>query len=170
LHKDLPDSTFTIAGTGTDADRLKKLATTLELHDSVRWLGGVPQEQLWTYYERCTVFVFPSLHDSAGTVILEALSQALPVICLDTGGPGEILPPSCGFKVPVQNRSEEEVVADLKTAMKMLADSPELRARMGRCALEFATGCTWTKIVSGAYAHIEQSIGKARNMSVEPNE
>jgi len=170
LHKERPDSTFTIAGDGTDSGLLKELADTLGLRNCVHWLGNIPHEQLRRYYNGHTAFVFPSLHDSGGTVILEALSQALPVICLDAGGPGEILLPSCGVKVSVENRSEEEVVADLKTAMRMLADNPELRARMGRRALEFATECTWKKVVSGAYAHIEQSIGKARNMPIKPSE
>ena len=32
------------------------------------------------------LFLFPSLHDSGGFVVLEALSHGLPVVCLDLGG------------------------------------------------------------------------------------
>jgi glycosyltransferase involved in cell wall biosynthesis len=36
---------------------------------------------------RANVFLFPSLHDEAGWVVLEAFANGLPVICLDVGGP-----------------------------------------------------------------------------------
>jgi glycosyltransferase involved in cell wall biosynthesis len=113
---------------------------------------------MWAQYCRYTAFVFPSLHDSSGNVLLEALSQALPVICLDTGGPGTIIPPSCGIKVPVGNRREAAVVKDLSSAMQKLADNLELRAEMGRRALEFVSANTWRDVVSSAYAQIQNSV------------
>jgi glycosyltransferase involved in cell wall biosynthesis len=156
LRRDRPDATFTVIGTGTDEARLRKLAATLGLRDSVRWLGWVPQEQMWAHYCRYTAFVFPSLHDSSGNVLLEAMSQALPVICLDTGGPGAILSPFCGIKVPVEFQSEAEVVGALSAAMQKIAGNPELRAQMGRRALETAKASTWRNVVSNSYAHVEQ--------------
>jgi glycosyltransferase involved in cell wall biosynthesis len=113
---------------------------------------------MWMQYCHYSAFVFPSLHDSSGNVILEALSQALPVICLNTGGPGEILSPSCSIKISVKNRSKAEVVSDLAAAMRNLADNPELRGQMGRRALEFARASTWKDVVSNTYAYIEDSI------------
>jgi glycosyltransferase involved in cell wall biosynthesis len=35
--------------------------------------------------------LFPSLHDSGGFVVLEALCHGMPVLCLDLGGPKEIV-------------------------------------------------------------------------------
>jgi len=158
LRRDRPNATFTIIGTGPNEAQLKSFSATLGLQDSVRWLGWIPQEEMWAQFCSYTAFVFPSLHDSSGNVLLEALSQALPVICLDTGGPGAFLPPSCGIKVPVENRSESEVVGDLTTAMQHFADNPELRAQMARRALEFARACTWKTVVSSTYSHIENAL------------
>ena len=138
LRQDWPNATFTIIGTGPNETPLKRLSATLGLRNSVRWLGWIPYDEMWLQYCHYTAFVFPSLHDSSGNVILEALSQALPVICLDTGGPGEILSPSCGIIIPVKNRSKAEVVRDLATAMRNLADNNELRNQMGRRAVEVA--------------------------------
>jgi glycosyltransferase involved in cell wall biosynthesis len=158
LIQDRPNATLTIIGTGPYEAKLKRLSATLGLRDSVRWLGWIPYDEMWMQYCHYSAFVFPSLHDSSGNVILEALSQALPVICLNTGGPGEILSPSCSIKISVKNRSKAEVVSDLAAAMRNLADNPELRGQMGRRALEFARASTWKDVVSNTYAYIEDSI------------
>jgi glycosyltransferase involved in cell wall biosynthesis len=158
LRKNLPGATLTVIGTGPDEAGLKGLSAALGLRDSVQWLGWMPQEELWAHYGRYTAFVFPSLHDSGGSVVLEALSQALPVICLNTGGPGAILSPSCGIKVPVENRNEVQVVGDLKAAMEKLARDSALRAQMAHRALEFARATTWREVVSSAYAQVEEAI------------
>jgi glycosyltransferase involved in cell wall biosynthesis len=163
LRQDRPDATFTLIGTGPNEAQLKSLSAKLGLRDSVRWLGWIPYEDLWMQFCHYTAFVFPSFHDSSGNVLLEALSQALPAICLDTGGPGEILSPSCGIKIPVKNRSKAEVVGDLAAAMRNLADNPELRDQMGRRALEVSRASIWKDVVSGTYAQIEEAIN-ALNM------
>jgi glycosyltransferase involved in cell wall biosynthesis len=158
LRKGRSGATFTIIGNGRDEARLKSISSALRLGDSVSWLGRVPHEEIWAHYCRYTAFVFPSLHDSGGTVLLEALSQGLPVICLDTGGPGAVVPTSCGIKIPVKNRSEAEVVGDLAAAMRNLADNPKLQEQMGRQALEVARVRTWRDVVSSAYADIEEAL------------
>jgi glycosyltransferase involved in cell wall biosynthesis len=155
---DHPAATFALIGAGPDEAWLKKLSATLGIQDSVRWLGPVPHEEIWSHYRRYTAFVFPSLRDSSGNVLLEAMSQALPVICLDTGGPGALVSPSCGIKVPVENRSEQDVVRDLAAAMQLLAGNPEIRAQMSRRALEFAKASSWRQVVSGAYEEIADAL------------
>jgi len=158
LKRVRPYATFTIIGAGPNEVQLKRLSAALGLSDSVRWLGWIPYEELWMQFPHYTAFVFPSLHDSSGNVLLEALSQALPVVCLDTGGPGEFLSPDCGFKISVKNRSKAVVVRDLADAMQILADKPELRDLMGRRALEFARLSTWNSVVTRTYAYIEDAL------------
>src|SRR5581483_3998037 len=45
------------------------------------------EEVLRVMREEASVFVFPSLHDEAGWVVVEAMAAGLPVVCLDLGGP-----------------------------------------------------------------------------------
>ena len=158
LKKDCPHATFTIIGKGPDEARLKSLSVKLGLRDTVRWLGWMPYDEICMQYCHYTALIFPSFHDSSGNVLLEALSQSLPVICLDTGGPGTILSPSCGIKVPVKNRCTKEVIGDLATAMRILANNHELRNQMGRMALEVARKSTWKDVVSGTYSQIEDAL------------
>jgi glycosyltransferase involved in cell wall biosynthesis len=159
---DQPAATFALIGAGPGEASYKKLSATLGIQDSVRWLGKVSHEEIWSHYRRYTAFLFPSLRDSSGNVLLEAMSQALPVICLDTGGPGALVSPSCGIKVPVENRSEEDVVRDLAAAMQLLASSPEIRAQMSGRALEFAKASSWKQVVSSAYGDIANAMHDAQ--------
>lgn len=158
LRQRRPQATLTIVGSGEDEQWLKSHAGSLGLSGAVRWLGKIPQQHLREQYALYSAFVFPSLHDSGGTVVLEALSQALPVICLDTGGPGAILPPSCGFKISVKDRTQAHVVADLAGAMQLYLDNPGLRQQAAHCALEAARSRLWSDTVFTAYSLVEQNL------------
>lgn len=162
LKNDRPSATLTVIGAGPDEVYFKRLSATLGIQDSVRWLGRVSHDEIWSHYKRYTAFVFPSLHDSSGNVLLEAMSQALPVICLDTGGPGAVVSNSCGIKVPVENRSEGDVIKDLAAAMQTLSGNPEVRAQLSRGALEFAKANTWKQVVSSAYGDIANAMHDAQ--------
>ncbi len=153
-----PDATLTVIGGGEDEQWLRNCASHLGVLDSVRWLGQLPQRDMWAQYRRHTAFIFPSLHDSSGNVIFEALSQAIPVICLNTGGPGSILPETCGIKVPVKNRTQAQVIAGLAEAMQLYIDYPQLREQAAQRALEAARSRLWSDTVSTAYSLIEQTL------------
>ena len=62
---------------------------------NVRFVPWLPQEKLFEQYQTHDLFVYPSLHDSSGNAVLEALSFGLPVVCLDLGGPAQIVTPDC---------------------------------------------------------------------------
>jgi glycosyltransferase involved in cell wall biosynthesis len=60
------------------------------------WL---PQEKLFEQYQTHDLLVYPSLHDSSGNAVLEALSFGLPVVCLDLGGPAQIVTSESGNRL-----------------------------------------------------------------------
>jgi glycosyltransferase involved in cell wall biosynthesis len=98
-------------------------------------------------YLRHDAFLFPSLHDSSGNVVLEALSSGLPVVCLDAGGPALLVDPSCGFKV--RPGAPQQVVEDLARALAALADDRRLARSMGQAAFHRAREhFSWTHQVS----------------------
>lgn len=154
-----PESMLTIHGRGPERKWLHTMAERLGIEEAVNWSErNVTEEQLYDLYRKHTAFVFPSMHDACGAVVIEALSQGLPVICLDTGGPGQILPVECGFKVAVAQRSQSEVVSGLAAAMLQFAENPGLHAKMSPLALQAARDMTWDKVVSRAYQHIQDKL------------
>ena len=73
--------------------------------------------------------IFPSLRESGGAVVMEAMAVGLPVIATNWGGPADYLNSTCGILVEPDSR--EGFVKGLTEAMLMLAHSPELRQSMG---------------------------------------
>jgi glycosyltransferase involved in cell wall biosynthesis len=154
----IPDARLALVGNGRDRAWLERLVRKLGIESAVDWRGFIPRENLLRLYANQTAFVFPSLHDSGGTVVMEAMAQGLPVICLDLGGPGAILPADCGVKIPARGRTENEIIADLASAMTSLAVDEALRGRLAANALEAAGRNTWSALAADAYAQIESRL------------
>lgn len=170
LRTQQPGARLTLAGTGRDRAWLERRARSLGVHDAVDWLGWVPRSELLGLYARHTAFVFPSLHDSGGTVVMEAMAQGLPVICLDLGGPGAILPADCGVKISARGRTEDDVVADLAAAMLNLATDSSLQGRLAANALAAARRMTWSALVAKTYTLIESRVAANRSKSAANDE
>lgn len=64
-------------------EELKALITKYKLDTTVRFVGYVSSEQLSKYYSNAYCFVFPSLLEGYGMVLIEAMSYGLPVIAFD---------------------------------------------------------------------------------------
>ncbi|MGB6743112.1 MAG: glycosyltransferase family 4 protein [Terracidiphilus sp.] len=160
LRREVPDAQLTIVGDGRDRAWLQALARELGLDGAVTWRGWLPREELLELYAAHRAFVFPSLHDSGGTVVMEAMSQGLPVVCLDLGGPGAILPPGCGSKISARERTEVQVIAALANAMKQLATDDALRNELAANALQAARAMTWPTLAGHAYEEIQKALAE----------
>ncbi len=122
------DSEFVIVGDGPDRARLEALAKSFGISDRVKFTGALPRRAGLEQMQKADVLVHPSLHDSGGFVVLEAMDLKLPVICLDLGGPAVCVDESNGFKIAA--RTSEQAIEDIAEAMKKLAN-PELRRQLG---------------------------------------
>jgi glycosyltransferase involved in cell wall biosynthesis len=165
LRNEIPDATITVAGGGTDEAWLRRRAKELGLQEAVNWVGRLSHGEMLNLYASHVAFVFPSLHDAGPLVIPEAYARGLPVICLDIGGPSQLLPDGCGYKVRVEGRSCREVVVKLAEAMSSLARNPDLRQRMSDACLAAAHERTWQKLVARAYEMVEMRLAD-RNAGV----
>lgn len=155
---------FTIVGEGRDRNRLIALAQELELDESVCWHSHVPQQQLFEIQQRAHAFIFPSLHDSGGSVVLEAFAHGLPVLCLRTGGPGLNVDESCGYRVPVQDRPEEEIVQELAAQILKWSSCRNIWLALATQALEKAAQMSWPATVAEAYSHIDAIMSAHRSV------
>lgn len=140
-----------IAGDGPLRDYLAAEISRHGLRGRVRLLGAIPRAELLTLYGRADLFVFPSLHDSSGNVILEALSRGLPVVCLDLGGPPTYVDASCGVVVATAGLSRQALEDSLADVLATLYRDPEKVASLSRHAGEHARRQSWEATVSNAY-------------------
>jgi glycosyltransferase involved in cell wall biosynthesis len=141
----LPGTEYWIVGDGPERGRLEALATELGIQTQVRFFGALSRENaLKILGEECHILVHPSLHDSGGYVCLEAMAAGRPVICLDLGGPAQQISEETGIKVPAMN--PEQTTRDLASAMRRLAQDPELRARMADAGIRSVRqSCSWER-------------------------
>jgi glycosyltransferase involved in cell wall biosynthesis len=121
-----------IIGDGPERTRLEKLIKELGLENEVRLLNWMTQDGLFREMSECDVFLFPSLRDGGGLVVVEAMAAGKPVVCLDLAGPGLHVTEACGVKVAVQ--SPPQAIRDLGSALARLYADPTLRRRMGQAA------------------------------------
>ena len=89
----MPDAHLTIVGNGPEEARLKSEIASRKLGTNITLLSWMPQDQFFALYDAHDLFLFPSLHDSEGWVVLESLCKGLPVACLNLGGPRDIVTP-----------------------------------------------------------------------------
>ncbi len=74
-----------------EMERLKELARTLRIEESVTFLGLVKQEQLPYFYSAADVCVSPSYYESFGLVPLESLACGTPVVATNVGAVRSII-------------------------------------------------------------------------------
>ncbi len=105
-----------------------------------QWLGSIPHDTLMEEMTRAHVFVFPSLLEGFGLVILEAMAAALPVITTPhTAGPECIDEGVDGYIVPIRD-------ADAITSrLAELYDHEDRRLAMASAALAKAKQLSWSR-------------------------
>jgi glycosyltransferase involved in cell wall biosynthesis len=144
------DATFTLVGSGNYLASLQSQVQRLELGARVSFRGRLPREEVLKIYSDYDVFLFPSLHDTGGYAVIEAMANELPVICLDCGGPAVAVTAESGIKVPLGPR--RKVIEDLAAAIRLYAQNRALVGSHGKAAREIVLNdYDWDK--KGAKMH-----------------
>jgi 1,2-diacylglycerol 3-alpha-glucosyltransferase len=151
-----PDALLLIAGEGPAAASLRAQATRLGLDGAVRFLGYFDRSgELQDCYSAADVFVFSSLTETQGLVLLEAMAQGVPVVAIPRMGTVDILGPGLGCRhAPNDRKGFAQVVHDL------LADAGACRA-LGAQARDYAH--TWASVrmaqrLSALYASLAAAV------------
>lgn len=94
-----------ICGSGSDdqVSYYKQMALNLGIEDNVVWKGNIENSKVKEEMRQSDIFFFTSVSEDTSTVVLEAVSCELPVLCFDTCGMGYVINESVGQKVPLTN-------------------------------------------------------------------
>jgi glycosyltransferase involved in cell wall biosynthesis len=113
LIKHYDDINLIVVGEGPYLEALKQKSRDLE---RVKFLGLVENSRLPLIYSSSDVFVFPSVTDTFGMVVLESQSCGLPALVSDKGGPQKIvINGETGFAIPA-----DDLEAWVKTGLKII--------------------------------------------------
>jgi glycosyltransferase involved in cell wall biosynthesis len=133
---EVPSADLEVIGDGPMLETWKTLAREVGVAERVRFLGPQTQPQYAARLRESVGLVLPSLHESGGAVVLEAMATAKPVIATRWGGPLDYLDSSCG--ILVAPHSYEALVTGFAQAMQKLIDHPDLAKAMGIAGRERA--------------------------------
>lgn len=135
----IPGLTMTFAGCGFAAEEIHKFfGAELKSHIIVRPV--VDYGRMQELYAEHDIFLFPSLMEGLPSVLLEAMATGMPVITTETCGMPDVVEHEFnGLLLPPANA---EAIED---AVMRLADSVELRRKLGEAARETMRRYTWER-------------------------
>jgi glycosyltransferase involved in cell wall biosynthesis len=147
-----------ILGEGPCTTKWKRLAQRLGIDARCTWTGNLSREDALVTMGRSHVFVITSLKDLTSTVLLEALSRGLPVICPNHCGFSDVVNDQCGIKLPVG--SPRELVEQLELAILWLLAEEGIRRGMATGALVRSREFSWDAKASQLQTIYESKLGR----------
>lgn len=145
-----------IYGDGDQRSRLERKAQELEIAEKVIFWGKFPFVEIQEKYKEADIYVLPSLRETTGTAVFEAMANKLPVVSLKQNGVKYIVEEDAGILVDLI--SKEQVINDMANALKMLIENKKLRRDLGENAFrkikEKYTWCHRAELMSGCYKEI----------------
>ncbi len=148
-----------LVGSGELMKDVRERIHELGIGNYVHLPGYVPRERLADYYNDADLFVLPSLSESFGQVLLEAMSCGLPIVATRVGGiPETITHGDNGLLVKPGDAGE------LVVAVQALADDPAKRRRMAEHNASLARTVYRWETVAARYEDIYvKAIGERRS-------
>jgi glycosyltransferase involved in cell wall biosynthesis len=135
----IPGLTMTIAGAGAPPQEILHFFGA-DLAPRIAVRPVVPAERMPELYAEHDIFVFPSLMEGLPSVLLEAMAGGMPVITTETCGMPDVVENDFnGLLIPPAD------AAALEAAILQLANSVELRRKLGQAARESMERYTWER-------------------------
>lgn len=106
VHSQHKDTRLGIIGGGELEHTLKAKSSSLGIDDSVTLYGQLERQDIARIYDSYDCFVFPSLLETFGVALAEAMSAGLPVIATRCGGPEDFVRPEAGMLIAPGNLEE----------------------------------------------------------------
>jgi glycosyltransferase involved in cell wall biosynthesis len=106
-------------------DALQQLIVEQGLSDYIVNLGRVAEQEVYQLYKQCDIFLFPSLCESFGFPMKEALALGLPIVASDTAINRELCGEAALYFPPSDSLAASIVIRKLLTDKNLLAQLGE---------------------------------------------
>ncbi len=151
-----PDVLLTIIGDGADKTRWMQMASQLGIEHAVEWKGWLAKADVLQLYQEYDLLFYPSLRDSGGFVVLEALQRGLPVVSFKLGGPGVVVNNACGDAVEASLSMDETIERYADAVLKVLSRIEQGEALNQACSDRVAN-FTWDALIDRVYGPLLQN-------------
>jgi glycosyltransferase involved in cell wall biosynthesis len=142
-----PDTRMVVVGDGPARRRLE--AT----HPEVHFVGVQRGAELAAHYASSDVFLFPSLSDTFGNVVMEALASALPVVAFAVAAAAEHVDDGVSGRLVVAGYEAAYIAA-----VQAIADPSLALAPMRAAALAAARRAAWPEVLARFEARLEDTL------------
>lgn len=151
---------LTVAGDGPMRARWEQDAA--DLGTRVRFVGSLQQDAVASELRRAHVLCLPSVRESGGAVLLEAMSSARPVVAVNYGGPAGIVRDAFGKLV--SSSGPEQAIPDLTETWRDMFANPEAWAKRGEAGrVEAVQRHSWDARVERMLECYERCLSSAAN-------
>jgi glycosyltransferase involved in cell wall biosynthesis len=127
----------------------------LGIAEWVRWPGWVEQEDLAGFYALAEALLLPSLFESCGLPVLEAMAAGCPVVTTDRYGTKELAE---GAAILVDPESVESIAAGIRQVM----DDDQSRAKLIPAGRQRSSAFQWSRCASETLSVLEQVQAEGR--------
>lgn len=134
-----------VYGTGSETQVIEahKLAQTLGLESFVTWYGNQPNNIVIEAMKKAHLFLFTSISEDTSTVVLEAVSNQLPVICFDTCGMGYVINEEIGKKIALT--TPKQSINEFAKELNKLEGNRDLLIEMAKNCKKRQQELSWDK-------------------------
>jgi glycosyltransferase involved in cell wall biosynthesis len=129
-----------IIGKGPLEKSLRRMVEGLELKN-IEWVREVSHDEIFELMGQADFLIHTSLREATSSVIPEALSMGVPVICHDAFGMSIAVNDTCGIKIPL--KSPEHSIVGFNEAMKRLILDRDLLKELKTGASKRAYEISW---------------------------
>lgn len=131
--KDLPVFLH-IVGSGSDTENAmyQQMADKMGISNNIKWYGKLANKKVQEMMNQMDLFLFTSVLEGTPHVVLEAITNCLPILCIDTCGQGQLVNESIGWKVPLTNpqQNSTDFAAILR---RIIINRDEIKQKSDNC-------------------------------------
>lgn len=132
-----------IFGDGDDHALIEKQIADSGIGKNVKLMGNRPLNQIAEAYQQADVFVLPSLRETSGNVLLEAMAYAVPIVAFDTSFCRLLKEVDCGVFINTE-QALNNIKEDYCKAIVTLGQDKELAKQMGMNGYKYVNSkLTW---------------------------
>lgn len=149
------DFTLEIFGDGPLRSEMESYIKAHSLEKKINLHGAVKHTKISDAYQNGSIFVMPSLRETSGNVLIEAMAHGLPVVALDMSICSDLKEKDCGLFINTE-QSKQEIINEFSSSLERLICDSALRATLGENGYNYVNNSlSWENKFETVYGNIK---------------